>query len=419
MRHELEQLRCGYEKRGFDQIKDTVGPAAFRSMHKTRNLMEERRRSLLGDSVRVTRDLLPEVYEVYQKCLQLIGGDLDGDLYIQQSPVYNAHVLGAEGRFDLVVHSALLKDFNLDELSFVIGHELGHVLFGHSDFSVHEYLNSQGSGVDSSTASVLFKWSRAAEVSADRVGMLCCGTLSNACSALFKTSSGLSGVSVDRILRSFRAQYDELVAHIHDRGGGHEWVRTHPMIPIRFKAIELVALDMTALRAGGNMFSWSGFRTVDNTIAELLEQLDVEVSNDSGIFSEDGGLCVVSALLYLALGQGSSVGWRERAFVHDVHREVRCQTELNDMIEAVNRDAASFRAQFKDEMQRLQGALRSRDFTTLLEVCGLMLVKCEVDSASTRSQLGIIAEFIGQTRADAETAINRMKTDKPSLSDLF
>lgn len=118
--------------------------------------------------------------------------------------------------------------------------------------------------------------------------MLCCGQLTTAVKALFQTSSGLSGIDVDRILRSFRNQYEALEVHIEKASEPQGWVRTHPMIPIRFKALELAALDIVALRQQSKAFSWKGFRAVDEKIASILKPLDGNLTVTRRFQRQDG-----------------------------------------------------------------------------------------------------------------------------------
>lgn len=273
--NELECLRFSYEINLFRTISSRFGQIRCLEKTESRNILDARRRELLGDAVRITNDLLPEVHDVYQSCLDVLGGNLSGDLFVKQSNDYNANVFAHGKKFDVLIHSALLKDFTVDELRFVFGHELGHVVFEHNRFPVHEILAKMET-VNPELANLMFRWSRAVEVSADRVGLLCCGQLEATVTALFQTSSGLSGIDVDRVLRSFRKQYDALQGHIKEFNNIHSWIRTHPMVPIRFKALELAALDIIALRHQSKGFSQKGFKEMDRQIASLLKALDVK-----------------------------------------------------------------------------------------------------------------------------------------------
>ena len=270
---QIESLRFSYESRLFEEIRRRFGGIPLIQFSESGRLLDRRKRDLLGEAVRVTADLLPEVHEIYQSCLDRLGGGLRGDLFVQQSPAYNASVFAQDRRFDILVHSALLRDFDPDELRFVFGHELGHVVFSHSAFPVREIV-SRVENLPPEAVGLLLRWSRASEVSSDRVGLLCCGGLSAAAGALFKTASGLSGIDTDRVLRSFRRQFEDLERRIQEARDPSGWVRTHPMIPIRFKAMELAALDIVALGHGGFGFSEKGFRIVDRQISGILAALD-------------------------------------------------------------------------------------------------------------------------------------------------
>ncbi|MDM8514727.1 M48 family metallopeptidase [Desulfobacterales bacterium HSG16] len=273
---DFDSFRFSYESNLLKRIESKYGPVPLRDYAEAQNLLESRRRNLLGDAVEITQDLLPEVHGAYGQCLDLIGGGigLKGRLFVQQSSEYNASVFASSDRFDVLIHSSLLNDFDIGRLKFVFGHELGHVVFGHSRFPVNDIL-ANINGIPQDAAEMLLRWSRATEISADRIGMLCCGNLGNAACALFQTSSGLKEIDENRILRSFRKQYSDLEYHIKNVGTDNRYFRTHPMIPIRFKALELGSLDIIALRRQAAGFSWKGFQHIDRQIAFLLESLDI------------------------------------------------------------------------------------------------------------------------------------------------
>ncbi len=272
---DIEKLRFGYESRLFDILEAQLGQSLCQGAVQAQNMLQTWKRNLLGNAVCVTAELLPEVHRHYQRCLDMLGANLNGDLFVQQGMEYNASVFAYQNKFDVLINSSLLNNFTPDEWRFVFGHELGHVIFGHSRFSVREILANMPD-VSADTADMLFRWSRAAEVSADRIGLLCCGKLTDAVIALFKTASGLSGIDADRVLASFRRQYDSLETQLREAGtDGFAWVRTHPMMPIRFKALELAALDIVSLRHNPSGFSWKGFRLIDDQIARILESLDL------------------------------------------------------------------------------------------------------------------------------------------------
>lgn len=275
---DIEYLRFNYESSLLREIETRLGAIPTIGQIQSQNFLALRKRNLLGDAMLISPDVLPEVYEIYTNCLNLFGNDLHGNLFVRQSKEYNANIFSHNKKFDLLIHSALLEDFTPNELSFVLGHELGHVLLGHSQVSMLDLLklieDLKPGLISPETKDLMYRWSRAAELSADRVGLLCCGKLEPAAKALFRTLSGLSGISIDRILNSFHTQYDFLEAHMEKLSDGQSWIGTHPMIPIRFKALELAALDIILLRNQPDVFSQKGFRKVDQKISSILLTLD-------------------------------------------------------------------------------------------------------------------------------------------------
>jgi len=275
---DIEYLRFNYESSLLREIETRLGAIPTIGQIQSQNFLALRKRNLLGDAMLISPDVLPEVYEIYTNCLNLFGNDLHGNLFVRQSKEYNANIFSHNKKFDLLIHSALLEDFTPNELSFVLGHELGHVLLGHSQVSMLDLLklieDLKPGLISPETKDLMYRWSRAAELSADRVGLLCCGKLEPAAKALFRTLSGLSGISIDRILNSFHTQYDFLEAHMEKLSDGQSWIGTHPMVPIRFKALELAALDIILLRKQPDAFSQKGFRKVDQKISSILLTLD-------------------------------------------------------------------------------------------------------------------------------------------------
>ena len=146
----------------------------------------------------------------------------------------NAYTFGLTSPRVVVLRSALLGIMDREELSFVLGHELGHVRLGHTR------LNSLVGGmagipspfVASALLSVAFLWwNRACEYSADRAGLLVCGKVSKAISALVKLQGG-TGADLERTLRQIEAEDDTAV------GGMLEALSTHPMMVRRIEALQ-------------------------------------------------------------------------------------------------------------------------------------------------------------------------------------
>jgi Zn-dependent protease with chaperone function len=245
----IDQLRFDYENHLFQDLIQQDEIRTWQQATAQQRYFNLHKRHLLGTTVRITNNLFPELDAIYQRCLTYISSGISGQLYIHQSSNYNASAYSHDKQFDILLTSALVKDFKPAEIAFVIGHELGHVLFEHHRIPASTLLFDERSPTLSLVlARRLLQWSRAAEISADRIGFLACGDLSSAANAFFKTASGIQLNDDQRVLKALRTQFDEIKTITsqfqHDQLG----VSTHPLIPIRFKSLELISLDLLAFR---------------------------------------------------------------------------------------------------------------------------------------------------------------------------
>lgn len=188
----------------------------------------------------ITPQQTPELAAVLQKCVRrLQPGPVVA--FVAPSPLLNAYTFGLENPKDVVLYSALLKVMDEDELSFILGHELGHVALGHT------WLNSLIGGMagvpTTSTVSAILTlvflwWNRTCELSADRAGLLACGSPEKAITALIKLVAGREGATragLELAYRKIDAEDDTWL------GGLNEAFGTHPMLIRRINDIRKYA----------------------------------------------------------------------------------------------------------------------------------------------------------------------------------
>jgi uncharacterized tellurite resistance protein B-like protein len=222
------------------------------------------RRRLLSTSVRLSRKMAPDVYKLSDECVDRLSMDIPLELYVFNSPQFNAMCFKPEeGRLYVMFSSSLLEGFTAKELQFVMGHEFGHYIYNHHDIPIG-YLVKGQQRPDPKLALRLFAWSRNAEISADRAGAYCAQDMQSVASALFKLASGLTGSVVKFDLDDFLKQVDEMQSFDDEPGQGApqgDWFSTHPFSPLRVKALRLFfnselmcdktdALDIDSLDVG-------------------------------------------------------------------------------------------------------------------------------------------------------------------------
>jgi Zn-dependent protease with chaperone function len=159
--------------KGFDTLLRTMS-----------GLINERsvRLLLLGSAVRADERNFARLHRL----LADVGSVLDAaelpELYVRASPMFNAYTIGINKPI-MVLDSGLVGLLGDDEeMRFLLGHELGHALSGHAVYQtlLRRLLGLTGVlyavpggalGVRAITAA-LMEWSRKAELSADRAGLL-------------------------------------------------------------------------------------------------------------------------------------------------------------------------------------------------------------------------------------------------------
>lgn len=137
--------------------------------------------SLKRDAVQVTNDQFPELKALIDECRRHIDIPPDTRVFVSYSPYMNAFAIGLGRPYTIVLFSALIDNMDADELKYVIGHEMGHIKFGHTVLlTLIGQLGSRTYGIpilrDLFYIAFLF-WSRAAELTADRAGLVGCGRL--------------------------------------------------------------------------------------------------------------------------------------------------------------------------------------------------------------------------------------------------
>ena len=140
-----------------------------------------------ANGICVSQSQLPELHKVVESCCSRLQMPVP-DVFILQQNVWNAFATKIVGRRMVVllsgaVDSILLKG-NMQQLAWVIGHELGHHYAGHLEFS-RKLANVGGWCV------WLKLWySRRAELTCDRIGLYCAGSFKDSELALMNATVG-------------------------------------------------------------------------------------------------------------------------------------------------------------------------------------------------------------------------------------
>ncbi|HEX8905794.1 MAG TPA: M48 family metallopeptidase [Longimicrobiaceae bacterium] len=167
------------------------------------------RLAFLASAVRVSTSQYPRMHRLYDEVCTTLDAPGEYPLYVTQNPLLNAAAYGMNKPF-IIVHDSLVKTFDDDELRVVLGHELGHVMSGHTLYTtmirILLALAQLGFPVVGLAARAiliaLLEWSRKAELSCDRAGILAVQDPEPGLRVMLKFAGGtLEGASLAEFIR--------------------------------------------------------------------------------------------------------------------------------------------------------------------------------------------------------------------------
>jgi Zn-dependent protease with chaperone function len=83
-----------------------------------------------ANAVRVGRRQFPDVYDCYLEVCETLDVEKPYPLFVSQTPIVNAGAYGMKEPF-IVLNSGSIRLLDRDEMTYLLGHEVGHVLSGH------------------------------------------------------------------------------------------------------------------------------------------------------------------------------------------------------------------------------------------------------------------------------------------------
>jgi Zn-dependent protease with chaperone function len=203
----------------------------------------------LASSVRASEQQFPHLYQMMLDGAYVLDMPRVPELFISQDPMVNAMALGTDKPF-IVITTGMVDLMDEEEIRFIIGHEIGHVLSGHS---VYRTMLFHLVNLAARLALVPFawlglkaviwgleEWYRKSELSCDRAGLLAGQDVAAARRALMKTAGGpqLAELSHDAFLEQAR-EYDavpdlreSLIKLLQLQG------TTHPFAVVRFAELD-------------------------------------------------------------------------------------------------------------------------------------------------------------------------------------
>lgn len=201
------------------------------------------RNQLLGGAVLVTPKQFPKLYHLAKRCADTLGVPEQQMYVVQALGSINAMTMGTNEESVVIIHSATVDHLTEEELLFVIGHEFGHIQNNHAVYKTALYflLNMVSAFVQwivTPAILALNHWSRRAEITADRAGLLCCQDLEVAQRAMAKIALGSKELYEQLDLEEYLKQLEQSQKNF---GRVAEFTQSHPYVPKRIEAMRLFA----------------------------------------------------------------------------------------------------------------------------------------------------------------------------------
>jgi Zn-dependent protease with chaperone function len=134
---------------------------------------------MLASSVKVTERQYAAIHSAVNDIVETFDWNYKPTVFISQSPVMNAGVLGVSEPF-IILNNAVLRECSEAEIKAILAHEMGHIMSGHALYkTVIWILTNISASVLPIPGIVIYgilllmsEWNRKSELTADRVELL-------------------------------------------------------------------------------------------------------------------------------------------------------------------------------------------------------------------------------------------------------
>jgi hypothetical protein len=268
----LDKFRYSYDDPSQLNISLKKDPYEKATNQKSDNINQ-----LLSTSVRVTKEIFPNINSAIDNVFKRLKIENNLNFFVtanhfQTQATCSAMPLGDSA--EIILTSKLIELLNGEELESVIAHEVAHFYYQHA---LYPQPNSSMNRVETLN---LLNFSRAAEISADRIGFIGCGSLESSLRAMLKITSGLS----DKHLKfNFSNYLDQLRELKEIKGDKNLMYSTHPNFLNRMQALIWFSMsneynqDLNSNKKGS-----FDLKTVDQKIDESIKKVigdEVDYSN--------------------------------------------------------------------------------------------------------------------------------------------
>ena len=186
---------------------------------------------LLSTSVKISKEIFPNIATAIDNVFERLKIQNNFSFFVTANHLQTQAMCSAMPLSDtaeIILTSKLVELLDDKELESVIAHEVAHFYYQHA---LYPEANKSQNRIEFLN---LLNFSRAAEISADRVGFLGCGSLEHSLRAMLKLTSGLN----EKHLKfNFSIYLDQLRELKEAKGDKNQLYSTHPNFLNRMQAL--------------------------------------------------------------------------------------------------------------------------------------------------------------------------------------
>lgn len=299
---DYDNIRIKLEKDIGEHLFDTLEGEVLEGVLKEAKVSETEndwKYLLEGHSFKVSSTLTPRLNSLFNEVKKKLHFEADVDFYITNSKDLNAFAIsGLDDSAHIInINSATIETMDDDELKFIIGHEIGHLISNNAKISRHiSFVFPDYDRIPLLLKHKIELWEKLAELTADRFGFIASPDLKKCISGFFKLSSGLDTNKIKFNYEAYLLENDNVLKFFKEKGGNN--LTTHPVNPIRIKAIELFSKSKLYNSIESDL-SVKEDSVLDKSISELVDILTTlsnsEIDYHRKYFIAAGGLIVANA----------------------------------------------------------------------------------------------------------------------------
>lgn len=249
---------------------------------------------LLTTSMQIKNDLFPKIYQSINEVKEILQLDDIYNFYVNpDNSSANAYckVMPRSDRADIIFTSRLIELLDVNELKFIVAHEIAHHQYQH-------YLYPNPKDADNQLRYFnLINLQKNAEISSDRLGFTVLGDLEQTMRAMIKISSGLSSEHIKYNFDNFMNQLDDLKKL---ETNPYLMNSSHPSIFTRAQAV-LWYSQSNEFTNYNNNFNKGLYDLhevdllIDNAITDLISK------DQDQVFGDRSRTCLFWCMVYLIL----------------------------------------------------------------------------------------------------------------------